>query len=129
MKLSFEKQVGLLPVSLQDTSSKHVPMLGYINTGALAETWKNGEVHFFSRPRHRRCKKSETSGRLLRLKKMLLDCDADASLLLREPVVPGVCREAHRSRFFLELSTDGLMHVIAERAFSAEEVYRRPGGQ
>ena len=49
MELAFEKQGGLIPAILQDHVSKEVLMLGYVNPHALAETWKSGEVHFFSR--------------------------------------------------------------------------------
>lgn len=129
MELAFEKQGGLLPAILQDESSKEVLMLGYVNPQALAETWKSGEVHFFSRSRNRLWKKGETSGHVLRLKHMLVDCDADALLLLVEPLGPGVCHEGYRSCFFRELSADGAARVVAERVFSTEKVYGRPEGQ
>jgi phosphoribosyl-AMP cyclohydrolase len=129
VELAFEKQGGLLPAILQDAASKEVLMLGYVNPDSLVETWKSGEVHFFSRSRKRLWKKGETSGHVLRLKRMLVDCDADALLLLVEPVGPGVCHEGYRSCFFRELSAEGSASVIAVRAFSAPEVYGRPEGQ
>jgi phosphoribosyl-AMP cyclohydrolase len=129
VELAFEKQGGLLPAILQDHSSKEVLMLGYINPLALQETWKSGEVHFFSRSRNKLWKKGETSGHLLRLKHMLVDCDADTLLLLVEPVGPGVCHEGYRSCFFRELNASGDARVIAEQTFSTEKVYRRPEAQ
>ena len=129
MELAFEKQGGLLPAILQDHSSKEVLMLGYINPLALQETWKSGEVHFFSRSRNKLWKKGETSGHVLRLKQMLVDCDADTLLLLVEPVGPGVCHEGYRSCFFRELNASGDARVIAEQTFSTEKVYRRPEAQ
>jgi phosphoribosyl-AMP cyclohydrolase len=129
VELAFEKQAGLLPAILQDVSTREVLMLGYVNPDALAETWKSGEVHFFSRSRNRLWKKGETSGHVLRLKHMLVDCDADALLLLVEAVGAGVCHEGYRSCFFRELQADGNAQVIAERAFSTEKVYGRPEAQ
>jgi phosphoribosyl-AMP cyclohydrolase len=129
VELAFEKQGGLLPAILQDHSSKEVLMLGYINPLALQETWKSGEVHFFSRSRNKLWKKGETSGHLLRLKQMLVDCDADTLLLLVEPVGPGVCHEGYRSCFFRELNASGDARVIAKQTFSTEKVYRRPEAQ
>ena len=126
MELAFEKQGGLLPAILQDHTSKEILMLGYLNPVALQETWKSGEVHFFSRSRNKLWKKGETSGHVLRLKQMLVDCDADTLLLLVEPVGPGVCHEGYRSCFFRELSASGDARVIAEQTFSTEKVYRRP---
>ncbi|HKE09083.1 MAG TPA: phosphoribosyl-AMP cyclohydrolase [Candidatus Acidoferrum sp.] len=129
MELAFEKQGGLLPAILQDHTSKEILMLGYLNPVALQETWKSGEVHFFSRSRNKLWKKGETSGHVLRLKQMLVDCDADTLLLLVEPVGPGVCHEGYRSCFFRELSASGDARVIAEQTFSTEKVYRRPEAQ
>lgn len=126
MELAFEKQGGLIPAILQDHATKEVLMLGYINPDALTHTWKSGEVHFFSRSRNRLWKKGESSGHVLRLKQVLVDCDADALLLLVEPVGPGVCHEGYRSCFFRELGADRTARVIAERTFSTEKVYGRP---
>jgi phosphoribosyl-AMP cyclohydrolase len=125
VELAFEKQGGLIPAILQDHVSKEVLMLGYVNPHALAETWKSGEVHFFSRSRNQLWKKGETSGHVLRLKQMLVDCDADALLLLVEPVGPGVCHEGYRSCFFRELLADGFARIIAEKSFSSDQVYGR----
>ena len=129
MELAFQKQGGLIPAILQDAASKEVLMLGYVNPQALEETWKSGEVHFFSRSRNKLWKKGETSGHVLRLKQMMVDCDADALLLLVEPVGPGVCHEGYHSCFFRELSANGVARVIAERVFSTEQVYGRPEGR
>ncbi len=129
MELAFEKQGGLIAAIVQDQASKEVLMLGYINAEALAETWKSGEVHFFSRSRKRLWKKGESSGHVLRLKQVRVDCDADALLLLVEPVGPGVCHEGYRSCFFRELSANGAACAIAEQVFSAEQVYGRREGQ
>jgi len=126
VELAFEKQGGLIPAIVQDAASKEVLMLGYVNPLALEESWKCGEVHFFSRSRKKLWKKGETSGHVLRLKQMLVDCDADALLLLVEPVGPGVCHEGYRSCFFRELSADGAARVIADQVFSTEKVYGRP---
>ena len=125
VELVFEKQGGLIPAILQDHASKEVLMLGYVNPQALAETWKSGEVHFFSRSRNQLWKKGETSGHVLRLKHALVDCDADALLLLVEPVGPGVCHEGYLSCFFRELTADGSARIVAEKTFSAERVYGR----
>lgn len=123
MELAFEKLGGLIPAILQDASSKEVLMLGYVNPKALEETWKSGEIHFFSRSRNRLWKKGESSGHILHLKQMLMDCDADALLFLVERVGPGVCHEGYRSCFFRELSAGGFTRVIAEQVFSAAKVY------
>ena len=121
MELAFEKLGGLIPGVVQ--------MLGYLNSDALEQTRRTGEVHFFSRSRNRLWKKGETSGHILRVRELRLDCDADALLLLVEPMGPGVCHEGYRSCFFRQLEPDGTSRVIAERAFDPGKIYRDQGAQ
>ncbi len=100
-------------------------MLGFVNENALACTQRSGEVHFFSRSRKRLWKKGETSGHVLRVKDILVDCDADALVIRVEPLGPGVCHEGYPTCFSRELETDGTLRVIAEKTFSETEVYGR----
>lgn len=53
-------------------------MLDFVNSESLALTRRSGEVHFFSRSRSKIWKKGETSGHVLKMKEVRLDCDADA---------------------------------------------------
>jgi phosphoribosyl-AMP cyclohydrolase len=125
MKMAFEKLDGLIPAVIQDQATKEVLMLGFIDENALVGTRRSGEVHFFSRSRNRLWKKGETSGHVLRVKEILVDCDADALLIRVEAEGPGVCHEGYRTCFFRRLETDGTLHVIAEKTFSPAEVYGR----
>jgi phosphoribosyl-AMP cyclohydrolase len=123
VELAFEKLDGLIPGIVQDHASGEVLMLGYLNAEALKETQRTGEVHFFSRSRNRLWKKGETSGHILRVRQVRVDCDADALLFLVEPLGPGVCHEGFRSCFFRSLESDGSSVVIAERVFVPMEIY------
>jgi len=123
VELAFEKLGGLIPGVVQDHRTGEVLMLGYLNPDALEQTQRTGEVHFFSRSRKRLWKKGETSGHVLRVRELRLDCDADALLLLVEPLGPGVCHEGYRSCFFRQLEADGSSRVIAERTFVPDEIY------
>jgi phosphoribosyl-AMP cyclohydrolase len=125
MKMAFEKLDGLIPAVIQDQATKEVLMLGFVDENALVGTQRSGEVHFFSRSRNRLWKKGETSGHVLRVKEILVDCDADALLIRVEAVGPGVCHEGYRTCFFRRLETDGTLRVIAEKTFSSAEVYGR----
>lgn len=129
MELAFEKLGGLIPGVVQDHCTGEVLMLGYLNAAALAETQSTGEVHFFSRSRNRLWKKGETSGHVLRLREIRVDCDADALVLLVEPVGPGVCHEGFRSCFFRELRSDGSSRLISDPTFKPGEVYGSRGEQ
>jgi len=129
VELAFEKHGGLLPGVIQDYRTREVLMVGYLNAEALAKTQRTGEVHFFSRSRNRLWKKGETSGHILRLREVRFDCDADALLILVEPLGPGVCHQGYQSCFFRRLETDGSPSVISEHAFVPEDVYGRKAAQ
>lgn len=123
MKLAFEKTGGLIPAIIQDESTADVLMLGFMNEEALAETQRTREVVFYSRSRNRLWKKGESSGHVLRVRDVRVDCDADALLIRVEAAGPGVCHEGYRSCFFRRVEKDGASQVIAERTFEPDQVY------
>jgi phosphoribosyl-AMP cyclohydrolase len=123
VEIDFGKSGGLLPAIIQDERSGNVLMLGFMNADSLTETQRCGEVVFFSRSRGKLWKKGESSGHVLRVREIRVDCDADALLVRVEAVGPGVCHEGYRSCFFRELGLDGSAKIIAERTFSPEAVY------
>jgi len=63
-------------------------MLAYMDREALAATLRTREVHFHSRSRARLWKKGETSGNVLHLVNLRLDCDGDAVLVEVHPTGP-----------------------------------------
>ncbi len=123
MELDFGKQGGLVPAVIQDDRTGEVLMLGFMNPEALRETFRTGEVTFYSRSRKKLWCKGETSGHRLRLRDVRMDCDADALLLRVEPAGPGVCHQGYRSCFFRRLERDGKAAVIAARTFDPNTVY------
>jgi phosphoribosyl-AMP cyclohydrolase len=123
MEIDFQKSGGLVPAIIQDERTGEVLMLGFMNADSFSETQRSGEVVFFSRSRNRRWKKGESSGHVLRVREIRVDCDADALLVRVEPVGPGVCHEGYQSCFFRTVEPRGEAKVIAERTFSPEAVY------
>lgn len=123
MEIDFQKSGGLVPAIIQDERTGEVLMLGFMNARALAETQRTGEAVFFSRSRNKIWKKGESSGHVLRVRELRIDCDADALLVRVEPVGPGVCHEGYSNCFFRSLENDGNTRVIAERTFEPEKVY------
>jgi phosphoribosyl-AMP cyclohydrolase len=123
VNIDFEKAGGLVPAIIQDYRSGDVLMLGFMNAVSLAETRSTGEVSFFSRSRNKLWKKGESSGHVLRVRELRVDCDADALLVRVEAVGPGVCHEGYRSCFFRTLESDGSARITEERAFAPETVY------
>ena len=90
---------------------------------SLSETQRTREVVFFSRSRNKLWKKGESSGHVLRVREIRVDCDADALLVRVEAVGPGVCHEGYRSCFFRALDSGGNAKIITDRTFSPAEVY------
>jgi phosphoribosyl-AMP cyclohydrolase len=123
MEIAFEKSGGLVPAIVQDDRTGDVLMLGFMNEEALAETRRTREVVFYSRSRNRLWKKGESSGHVLKLRDIRVDCDADSLLVRVEAVGPGVCHEGYRSCFFRRMENDGTAKVIEERAFAPDQVY------
>ena len=123
VNIDFDKAGGLVPAIIQDHLSGEVLMLGFMNSVSLAETQRSGEVVFFSRSRNKLWKKGESSGHVLRVRELRVDCDADALLVRVEAVGPGVCHEGFRSCFFRKLEADGTANITEERTFAPETVY------
>jgi phosphoribosyl-AMP cyclohydrolase len=121
--IAFAKAGGLVPAIVQDDQTGDVLMLGFMNEDALAETRRTSEVVFYSRSRNRLWKKGESSGHVLKVREVRVDCDADALLVRVEAIGPGVCHEGYRSCFFRRMEDDGSEKVIEQRTFEPEHVY------
>jgi phosphoribosyl-ATP pyrophosphohydrolase/phosphoribosyl-AMP cyclohydrolase len=86
--LDWSKMDGLIPAIVQDAASGEVRMLGYMNRAALDATIADKLVTFHSRSRGGPWRKGETSGNLLDLVDIRMDCDRDALLVLATPRGP-----------------------------------------
>jgi phosphoribosyl-AMP cyclohydrolase len=121
--IAFEKYSGLVPAIVQDNVTGEVLMLGFMNEESLAETQRTQEAVFFSRSRNKLWKKGESSGHVLKVLEVRIDCDSDTLLLRVQPIGPGVCHEGYRSCFYRRLEDDGTAVLTEEQAFVPEEVY------
>ncbi|RYD57797.1 MAG: phosphoribosyl-AMP cyclohydrolase [Sphingomonadales bacterium] len=74
-------------------------MVAHMNVDALAATLESGEAVFWSRSRQRLWKKGETSGHVLKVREVRIDCDQDALWLRCEPMGPA-CHTGERSCFY-----------------------------
>lgn len=89
MKIDFQKNKdGLVPAIVQDTITKNVLMLGYMNEEAYNKTIETKKVTFFSRSKNRLWTKGEESGNILNLVEIKSDCDRDSLLVFVHPVGP-----------------------------------------
>jgi phosphoribosyl-ATP pyrophosphohydrolase/phosphoribosyl-AMP cyclohydrolase len=89
MNIDFSKNTdGLIPAIIQDSETKAVLMLGYINAEAYQKTIDTQKVTFFSRSKQRLWTKGEESGNFLNLVDIKNDCDGDTLLIQAKPVGP-----------------------------------------
>ena len=77
---------------------------------ALEATRQTGLAHFHSRSRGRLWKKGETSGHVLHVQQVLVDCDQDALVLKALPEGPA-CHTGARSCFYRALEGDRLRRI------------------
>jgi phosphoribosyl-ATP pyrophosphohydrolase/phosphoribosyl-AMP cyclohydrolase len=123
---------GLVPAVVQDATDGRVLMLAWMDAEALAATLETGEIHFHSRSRDRLWRKGETSGNVLRLATMTVDCDGDALLVTASPVGP-TCHRGTRSCFDPEgaaaqRSTQGFAWLETLWSTIATRAAERPAG-
>ena len=89
---------GLVPAVIQDTASKEVLMLAYMNQESLRQTLESGETWFWSRSRNELWHKGETSGNTQSVVELISDCDNDALLIRVNPAGPA-CHTGRTSCF------------------------------
>jgi len=88
MNIDIKSSHGLIPAIIQDSETKNVLMLGYMNEESLQKTIETQKVTFFSRSKQRLWTKGEESGNFLELVNIKNDCDGDTLLIQAKPVGP-----------------------------------------
>ena len=104
MKLKYDDK-GLLTGVAQDIRSGQVLMVAMMNAEAVQKTIESGKAHFWSRSRKKLWMKGETSGNILDVKRVKVDCDGDALLLLVEARRPA-CHTGSTSCFYKDLDKE-----------------------
>lgn len=101
---------GLVTAVVTDSADGMLLMVAHMNAEALARTIETGIAHFYSRSRDRLWKKGETSGNVLAVQELRIDCDQDALWLRVAVGGDGVtCHTGARSCFYrtVERREDG----------------------
>ena len=98
---------GLITAVVTDRASGAVLMVAHMNAEALRATLDSGEAHFWSRSRARLWKKGESSGNVLRVHEVRIDCDQDAVWVIADPAGPA-CHTGARSCFYRRIDGDRL---------------------
>ena len=107
----FDAQ-GLVTAVVTDAATGDVLMVAHMNAEALQLTRDTGLAHFWSRSRKALWKKGETSGHMLQVRDLRIDCDQDAVWVKAAPAGP-TCHTGARSCFFRRIGPEGLAPVDA----------------
>ncbi len=103
MNIDFNKGDGLVPVIIQNAQTMQVLMLGYMNKEAFDQTIETKKVTFYSRSKKRLWMKGESSGNILSVIDIKMDCDHDSLLIFVNPKGP-TCHTGSTSCFKEETS-------------------------
>ena len=109
---------GLIPVVVQDASTRAVLMVAYANEQAIGLTCSTGFAHYYSRSRRKIWKKGEESGHFQRVIRILVDCDED-SLIYEVEQTGAACHMGYPSCFYRTIEGAS----ISEKVFDPDLVY------
>ncbi len=105
-ELKFDDK-GLIPAVVQDSLTKEVLMVAYMNAETLRQTLETKKAVFWSRSRQEVWVKGATSGNYMNVESIKIDCDGDCLVLFARPDGPA-CHTGNRSCFFRRVEKDGL---------------------
>lgn len=101
---------GLLTAVVTDAADGALLMVAHMNAEALAKSTESRTAVFYSRSRQRLWQKGESSGNVLHIVDMRVDCDQDAIWIIAKPQGP-TCHTGARSCFYRRITKDGLEPV------------------
>ncbi|HEY6869950.1 MAG TPA: phosphoribosyl-AMP cyclohydrolase [Novosphingobium sp.] len=101
---------GLLTAVVVDRASREVLMVAFMDRAALDATLATGKAHFHSRSRGRLWMKGESSGHVLQVDEIRVDCDQDALVLYATPAGP-TCHTGATSCFYRLLAGGSLSRI------------------
>jgi phosphoribosyl-AMP cyclohydrolase len=105
---------GLVTGIVTDAKSGALLMVAHLDQSAIDATLATGQAHFWSRSRNRLWKKGESSGNVLTVLEIRIDCDQDALWLICRPAGPA-CHTGEPSCFYRTLEPDGSLVQIGNR--------------
>jgi len=119
-RLNFEKGRGLVTAIAQDSGSREVLMVAFMNRDAFLKTVTTGRMWYYGRSRKRLWMKGESSGNIQLVENFYTDCDGD-SVLFGVKQKGNACHTGNRTCFFRTygkrkyVSVDELFSIILDR--------------
>lgn len=110
----------LLPVVTQNYKTKEVLILSFANKEAFEETRRSGYATYWSRSRNELWKKGLTSGDMLRIEEIRINCEQNSLLFLVTPEGKGACHAKKEngnpfsSCYYRKINDDDTLKVVKE---------------
>lgn len=110
----------LIPVVTQDYNTKEVLILAFANKEAFEETRKSGYATYWSRSRNELWKKGLTSGDMLKIEEIRINCEQNSLLYLVTPQGKGACHAKrenglpHTSCYYRKINDNNQLEKIEE---------------
>jgi len=108
----------LLPVVTQDSATKKVLILSFVNKAAFDETRYSGYATYWSRSRNELWKKGKTSGDMLKIDEIRINCEQNSLLYLVTPQGKGACHAKKENKdpyftcYYRKINKDNTLEVI-----------------
>ncbi len=107
----------VVPVAVQDADTKEVLIIAYANEAALKHTLEHGVATFWSTSRNALWIKGATSGDVLQVVEVRVNCEQNSLLYLVRPKGGGACHtkgrdgKSRRSCYYRRIAGDQLEFV------------------
>lgn len=111
---------ALVPVVTQDANTKEVLILSFANKAAFEETRKSGYATYWSRSRNEIWKKGLTSGDLLRIVEIRINCEQNSLLYLVVPEGKGACHAEneygnhYKTCYYRRINSDDTLDIVSD---------------
>jgi phosphoribosyl-AMP cyclohydrolase len=108
----------LIPVVTQDAKTKEVLILAFCNKEAYDETRRSGFATYWSRSRKELWKKGLTSGDMLKVEEIRINCEQNSLLFLVTPQGKGACHAKkpdglpYSSCYYRSITADGKLTLV-----------------
>ena len=109
----------LVPVVTQDARTKDVLILAFVNREAFEETRRSGFATYWSRSRNELWKKGLTSGDMLKVEEIRINCEQNSLVYLVTPQGKGACHAKrpdglpYPSCYYRRIEPDGSLALVA----------------
>jgi len=121
LQLDFGKDnTDLLPVVTQDFNTKEVLILSFANKEAFEETVRSGYATYYSRSRNELWKKGLTSGDMLKIEEIRVNCMQNSLLYLVTPMGKGACHAKkenglpYSTCYYRKISETGTLQYVID---------------